>query len=216
MKREIHHGDALEWLKKTGVVPGASFVTSLPDFTELPNLSLEEWKAWFVDAAALVLASCPEEGVVIFYQRDQKNSGTWVDKGYLVQKAAERMGHKQLWHKIVCRARAGSATFGQPGFSHLLCFSRTLLADVAKSTADVLPLAGDQTWARGMGLLACEAACRFILEQTSTRTVVDPFCGHGSVLAVANDMGLDAIGVEKGRKRAARAQELQVKNGVLL
>jgi tRNA G10 N-methylase Trm11 len=39
-------------------------------------------------------------------------------------------------------------------------------------------------------------------------TIVDPFCGMGSVLAVANAHGLAAIGVEKSRRRAARARKL--------
>ena len=60
-----------------------------------------------------------------------------------------------------------------------------------------------------MGVQACLAACRFVLEQTETRTVVDPFCGHGTVLAVANFLGLQAIGVELGRKRAEKARALQ-------
>jgi hypothetical protein len=215
-QRTIHHAEALAWLGEQGVIAGASFVTSLPDFSEFPKLSLDEWKVWFTDAAARVLLACPPDGVIIFYQRDQKQAGTWVDKGHLVQKAAERTGHAQLWHKIVCRARPGCATFGQPGFSHLLCFSQGVRAEVGLSTPDVLPLAGEQTWTRGMGLLACEVACRFILDQTQTRTVVDPFCGHGTVLAVANDLGLDAVGVELGRKRAERARELEVKDGVLV
>jgi tRNA G10 N-methylase Trm11 len=40
--------------------------------------------------------------------------------------------------------------------------------------------------------------------------VVDPFCGLGSVLAVANSMGLDAIGVEIVAKRARRARGLRI------
>jgi hypothetical protein len=39
--------------------------------------------------------------------------------------------------------------------------------------------------------------------------VVDPFCGVGTMLAVANGHGLDAIGVELSRRRAARAMKLQ-------
>jgi hypothetical protein len=213
--RIIHHADALQWLEEQAPLANASFVTSMPDFSEFNKLTLEEWKAWFTRTAALVLSRCVDEGVVIFYQRSGKRDGAWVDKAYLVQKAAEQTGHAQLWHKIVCRARAGSTTFGQPGYSHLICFSKSVRAPIESSTPDVLPLAGEQTWTRGMGLLACEAACRFILEQTVTRTVVDPFCGHGTVLAVANELGMNAIGVEKGRKRAERAQALQVRNGVI-
>ena len=40
-------------------------------------------------------------------------------------------------------------------------------------------------------------------------TVVDPFCGTGSVLAAANAIGLEAIGVELSRRRAARARKLE-------
>jgi tRNA G10 N-methylase Trm11 len=59
-----------------------------------------------------------------------------------------------------------------------------------------------------MGIDACLAACRYVLANTSTRTIVDPFCGHGTVLAAANELGLKAIGVELGRKRARRALRL--------
>ena len=61
-----------------------------------------------------------------------------------------------------------------------------------------------------MGVNACLLACRFIMENTKTRTVVDPFCGHGTVLSVANQLGLDAIGIELGRKRAERARVLNI------
>jgi hypothetical protein len=184
-------------------------VTSLPDYSEFPGFSLQEWKTWFVEAAALVLRACPDEGVVIFYQTDLKHDGQWVDKGYLCQKAAEQSGHALLWHKVVCKAPAGQASFGRPGFSHLLCFSKGVRAAVAHSTADVLLSAGEVTWTRGMGVEACLQACRFILKETFTRTVVDPFCGHGTVLAVANALGLHAIGVDLGEKRARKARGLQ-------
>jgi hypothetical protein len=63
-------------------------------------------------------------------------------------------------------------------------------------------------WSQAMGLAACKLACEYVLSHTVTRTVVDPFCGQGSVLAVANGLGLDAVGVEVGRKRAQRARTL--------
>lgn len=208
-KRIIHRDDALAWLaKRNPECAEASFITSLPDCSEFPALSLEEWKSWFVEAAALVLSSTPDHGVAIFYQSDIKHEGIWVDKAYLIQKAAERTGHPLLWHTIVCRKPAGTITFGRPAYSHLLCFSKGVKFDVAKSTASVLPDAGETTWARGMGTNACLAACRFVLEQTTTRTVIDPFCGHGTVLAVANFLELRAVGVELGEKRAGKARKL--------
>jgi len=209
-RRTVHCADALAWLEAQGPLAGCSLITSLPDASEFPSLSLAEWKAWFVRAAGLVLSRCPDEGVTIFYQTDVKKEGAWVDKGYLCLKAAEALGHELLWHKVVCRRPPGTITFGRPAYSHLLCFSRGVRVDLGRSTADVLPEAGDVTWTRGMGVRACLAACRFVEQNTSTRTVVDPFCGHGTVLAVANALGLEAVGVELSRKRAKKARALRV------
>ena len=78
----------------------------------------------------------------------------------------------------------------------------------AHSFADVIPELGKMPWARAMGTRACHEACKFLLAHTPCRTVVDPFCGIGTLLAVANQHGLDAIGVEISGKRARRAQAL--------
>ena len=207
MKRDVHCRDAVGWLQEQPTLKGCSFVTSLPDVSEVP-LKFDAWTAWFVDTAALILSKVPPDGVALFFQTDIKRSGVWVDKGYLVQKGAERQGAGLLWHKVVCRAPPGKVTFGRPAWAHLLCFAPTLRLEPGQSTADVLPETGHMTWARAMGLNACEVACRFIRERTSTRTVVDPFCGVGTALAVANRMGLDAIGVELNRKRAEKARAL--------
>lgn len=209
-KREVYCEDALSWLQAREVLSGCSIVTSMPDASEFPSLGLAEWKDWFVRAASLTLSRCPDDGVTIFYQTDVKEDGAWVDKGYLCQKAAEQAGHELLWHKIVCRAPAGNVTYGRPAYSHILCFSRGVRVEIQRSTADVLPQAGEVTWTRGMGVQACLLACRFVLENTRTRTVVDPFCGHGTVLAVANSLGMDALGVELGPKRARKARNLSL------
>ncbi|WP_225413179.1 site-specific DNA-methyltransferase [Stigmatella hybrida] len=212
-KRTVACAEAVAWLTAQGVLAGCSAVTSLPDVSEFPALTLAGWKQWFIQAAALVMAKVPPEGVAIFYQTDVKHEGTWVDKGYLVSRAAEEAGCEMLFHKVVCRRPAGTVTFGRPAYSHLLGFSRGVRLDLSKATADVLPEAGEVTWTRGMGVQACLAACRFIQEHTATRTVVDPFCGHGTVLAVANVLGLDAVGVELSRKRAKKARALYLTPG---
>ncbi len=208
--RTVHCADALAWLESQPVLAGCSFITSLPDVSELPELSLDAWKAWFVRSAGLVMSRCPDDGVAIFYQTDIKPQGVWVDKGYLVSKAAEALGLELLWHKIVCRKPPGTITFGRPSYAHMLCFSRGVRSDLSKATPDVLPELGEMTWTKAMGVAACVAACRFVLANTATRTVVDPFCGRGTALAVANALGLDAIGVELSRKRARQAKNLKL------
>jgi hypothetical protein len=65
-------------------------------------------------------------------------------------------------------------------------------------------------WSRAMGVDACRLACRYLIENTQTRVVVDPFCGKGTVLAVANGMGLDAVGVELSSKRRKTARALVI------
>jgi hypothetical protein len=211
-KRVVHHADAIAWLKEQSMLDGCSIITSLPDISEFPKMSLDEWKIWFVDTAALVLSKCSEEGITLFYQSDIKRDGIWVDKGFLCQQAAEKIGHELIAHKIICRAPTGTNTFVSPGYSHLLCFSKALRPDISKSLPDVLPEAGEVTWMRGMGTKACELACRMVMSFTNSRTIVDPFCGHGTILAVANEFGLDAIGVELKLKHSKTAETLDIKN----
>lgn len=173
-------------------------------------MTLDAWRRWFVEAAGLVLSRVPEDGVAVFYQTDIKVDRRWIDKGYLVQRAAEESGHALLWHKVVCRLPAGTATPGRPGWAHLLCFSRAVLPDLSRATADVLPTLGAMTWSRAMGLDAARMAVRFIRTQTRSHTVVDPFCGVGTALAAANEVGLHAVGVELGAKRARKARTLDL------
>jgi hypothetical protein len=209
-RRTVHCGDALTWLEHNPLPPDCSLVTSLPDRSEFPELTHQGWEDWFVEAASCLLRSCPEQGVVVFYQSDLRSPQGWTDKGFLCQQAARRMGVPLLWHKIVCRVEPGCPSFGRPGYSHLLCFSPALQLPLERSFADVLPRAGRASWQRGMGLDVCRFVCRFLRRQTSTRTIVAPFCGQGLLLAVANAEGLDAIGIERSPSRARRAGDLRL------
>lgn len=208
--RAVHCADAFAWLAQNPLPPLSALITSLPDSSELPSLGFEAWREWFSATTALLLEKLEPESVGIFFQTDVKREGTWVDKGYLCQRGAERAGAALLWHKVVCRAPAGTATFGRPAYAHLLCFSKSLRLEPGRSTADVLPRLGEMTWSRAMGIEACRAACDFVRRETKATTIVDPFCGVGTVLAVANRYGLDAVGVELSKKRAEKAVTLVV------
>jgi hypothetical protein len=208
--RTVHHGDAVQWLRAAGTLVGASVITSLPDVSELPALGIDGWRRWFEEAALLTMQSVPDEGVAIFFQSDVKRSGLWIDKGALVSRAAERAGMALLFHKIVCRKPPGTLTRGRASYSHLLGFARVLRPTLRNATPDVLPDGGLQPGVKSMGVLACVDACRFVIAETTTRTVVDPFCGWGTVLAVANALGLDAIGVDVSARMCKRARRLAV------
>jgi hypothetical protein len=206
--RTVHQGDGVAWLDATPLPSDHAIVTSMPDHSELPTLGVEGWKRWFIATAELACRRVADESVAIFFQTDVKHEGRWIDKSFLVSLGAERADSHLLWHKIACRAPVGSTTFGRPAYAHLLCFSRALRLASGQSSADVLPSVGAMPWARAMGVDACRAVTGFLRAHTACTTIVDPFCGVGTMLAVANAEGFDAIGVELSRKRAERARAL--------
>src|SRR5688500_20262747 len=106
-RRRIIQADALAWLPENPATLGTSVVTSLPDVSELRELGFEAWRQWFITAARAVLKWVPANGVAIFFQSDIRYQGFWVDKGYLVMRAAESEGASLVWHKIVCRKPPG-------------------------------------------------------------------------------------------------------------
>jgi len=208
--RVIHQAEAVAWLKARGTLAGASVVTSLPDVSELPNLDFEGWCCWFEDSAAVVMGSVPPEGVAIFFQSDIRHAGHWVDKGAMVARGAERVGGHLLFHRIVCRLPAGTLSSGRATYSHLLGFAPVRRPQSGRPRADVIPDAGFVPGKKAMGVNACLEACRFVLQETPTRTIVDPFCGWGTVLAVANALGMDAVGVDLSARMCRRARVLNL------
>ncbi|QDV06163.1 hypothetical protein Poly30_16680 [Planctomycetes bacterium Poly30] len=208
--REVHCADALEWLPTNPLSDDCALLTSLPDLSEFRRTTIDEWVAWFDAAAEAVLRATPDGSVAMFYQSDVRLDGRWIDKGYLVQRAAERTGDSLQWHRIVCRAPAGTPTGRRPGYAHLLCFSRGFRAPEADGAPDVVPEMGSMIWSRATGTAACEFALEWLRQHTKARVVVDPFCGHGTVLAIANRLGLGAIGVERSPGRAKKARQLQL------
>lgn len=205
--REIIQAEALGWLSAHPAAPGTSVITSLPDVSEMPERGLIGWQSWFVEAARAVLRWTPEPGLVLFFQSDIRAAGAWIDKGYLVQRAAEAEQRTLLWHKIVCRHPPGTITHGRASYSHLLCFAHAPRL-VTHPGPDVLPDAGYRPWSKAMGVEACRLACRFLREASETTLVVDPFCGHGTALAVANHYGFDALGIELSTRKVRAAKRL--------
>lgn len=209
-QRVVECADAIPWMRARGVMPGACAVTSLPDVSEV-NLALPAWRTWFLSAVQLVIDAVPAESAALFFQSDIKRDGAWIDKGALVTRAAEDAGACILFHKIVCRRPVGMLTYGRPGFTHLIAVSRVMRCPDVLPIPDVIADAGAQKWVRAMGVRAAAHAVRFAREQVGATCVFDPFCGVGTVLAVANALGLDALGVEMSRKRAEQARALRVR-----
>ncbi|HEY2743404.1 MAG TPA: SAM-dependent methyltransferase, partial [Polyangia bacterium] len=167
------------------------------------------WRRWFVAAAEAAMGCVDDDGVAVFFQSDIRRHGVWIDKGALVAAAAVDAGMTLLFHKIVCRVPPGTATSGRASYGHLIGFGRSARPS-RRATADVLPDGGFRPGPRAMGVNACIEACEVVRRDTPTRTVVDPFCGWGTVLAVANAVGLDAIGVDSSARMCKKARSLQL------
>jgi hypothetical protein len=208
-KRQVECADAIPWMEARGRIEGACAVTSLPDVSEL-GTTLDKWRPWFLDAVRRVIDAVPDGSAALFFQSDIKRDGAWIDKGALVTRAAEDAGARILFHKVVCRRPPGTLTHGRPGFTHLIAVSRTMKCPDVLPIPDVVADAGAQKWVRAMGVRAAAHAVRFAQEQVGAKLIFDPFCGVGTVLAVANRLGLDALGIEKSRKRCEQARALTV------
>lgn len=197
--------DALQWLQDKRDV--GAIVTSLPDAEEI-GLDVTAWEAWFTRAVGLSVAAASASAPAIFYQTDRKAAGSLYSKAALVIAAAQGAGARVLWHKIVLRRDVGMIDIHRPGYTHLIAVS--LQGKPGKPTPDVIGR-GRMIYPNAMGLNAAAFAVRFARQ--SSGTIVDPFCGRGTVPAVAEAMGLDAIGVDIDQAQCDHAQRLKLKEG---
>lgn len=213
--RKVHCTDAIPWMRARGPIAGACAVTSLPDVSEL-NLPLLAWREWFLNAVQLVLHSVEDNRAALFFQSDIKHENVWIDKGAMVIRAAEDAGAQVLFHKIVARRQPGLLTYGRPGYTHLIAVSRRLTCPDVLPIPDIIVDPGRQPWVRAMGIRAAAHAIRFARDHARASLIFDPFCGVGTTLAVANALGLDALGLEKSRKRSEQSRTLSFDSAELV
>lgn len=224
--------DAVAWMEamsERGLPEGSCVVTGVPDIHEVDpegKMGIDGYQKWFQRIVELVLTRIPEGSLAIFMQTDVKlqnensavarlgNGGgyywRWVDKAYLAIAAAERVpGARLLWHKIIFSGIVGGGggrNSAVAGYTHFLCFTTGAEPEPLASFPfpDVLRK-GLSTWVSGSGAQALEEVCT-CLHARGCKLVVDPFCGEGAVLAVANALGMEALGVEISKKRAKLAR----------
>ena len=225
--REIICDDAIMWLEDLDDDSIASSVfTSLPDISEVPEVTTgykdldryAVYKDWFTDVAALVFRKMAMGSYAIFLQSDvrvivgnQSELDHWMDKGSLLSRAADREGCKLMWHKICLpwdKITRESQSTGRPQYSHLLCFAKgqhVSFRSGAFCAPDVFDR-GEMLWQRGIGVDAAFMGLTFLQEIVQADRVLDPFCGVGTICALANAMGMDSTGVELSHKRCRKAQ----------
>ena len=172
-------------------------------------------RSWqLTQAARLIFSSCHPSTLVIFLQTDISSAGRWIDKAALLCREAEALNVSLLWHKItfepaaVAASRRGAAA----DYGHLLCF---LTAPHRENYACLLPdllVRGKKIYAQGMGVEVMKEVLTWLRKaQPCLELVVDPFCGRGTILALANQLGLEALGVDLDANcaRAARRLDLE-------
>lgn len=201
-KREVICADSLPWLAQRPHSLDA-IVTGLPDLAEMEGMLPDSYAAWFIEAVGHCLRAVRPEGYAIFCQTDRKLAGHLLSKAAMCFEAASRRKAFLVWHKIVLRRKVGAVDFFRPGFCHLMCFSK--LGTAGRAGPDVFtpePL----SWANGMPITAIRYAVEFA-GRNAPATIVDPFCGIGTVLAIAGDLGLDATGIDISEDMCAQARE---------
>jgi DNA modification methylase len=201
--RKVYCTDSLQWLQ------GKKFkaiITSLPDLSEL-KLSLNSYTEWLTRATTVLMNSVDENGCIIFYQTNRKLNGNLIDKEFLISNVFFQNSYKKIFQKVILRRQPGVIDLYRPSYSKMFCFSKKITS--GPPSPDVI-YTGKMVTSCAMGIDACETAIDFVLKKIQTDTVIDPFCGAGTVLAVANKKGLHAIGVDISKAMVSAARKLQV------
>ncbi|EGC30060.1 hypothetical protein DICPUDRAFT_50950, partial [Dictyostelium purpureum] len=217
--RDVYCMDAVQWLNNNAIDPNTSVITSLPDITEVSGFTLEQYKQWFTNTVQLIASKLSDNNVGIVYQTDIKYHWKhdrslieeYIDKGYLAMKGIEAAGCKVVWHKIMAASDLTKMiiTKNKSSFTHMICFAKQPTNIKYQDNTPDINTRGDMVWSRAMGLNACEISTSYV-RGIGSHTVLDPFCGKGSVLAVANVYGLNGIGIDLSTSKFRNSFNLQL------
>lgn len=200
-KREVVVADALEWLGEyeRGKPKAEALVVVLPDSAEV-DMAVGDWLPWFRGAALSCFGAVERGNPVVFGQTDRLTGGQWIDKAGIIADAATMTGHRLTWHKIALRRDPEKIDLHRPTYSHILAYG----GRPGSRTPDVIH-AGRPLWRDGIGVRTAEFVMSWLYQQ-GVKTVINPFCGRGTLLAAANEKGLDAFGcdLDEGRANVAR------------
>ena len=207
MTREILHADALEWCRDH---PGlGAVVTSIPDpdnmLTSDGTPPDDPW-AFFRDCVRAAMTAAADDAPVVFRQTDRRSDGT-ISKARLVMETATAGDRRLLWHKIALQQEPGTTNLRRPTYAHVLAFAREGVGPGTR-WPDVWD-AGSRLYANGMGLETAERVVTFAADYD--QTIVDPFCGMGTVPLMADALGHRGIGVDLDREMVDHARKVRLK-----
>ena len=206
MSRKIVCSDAHKWLSKNKAKI-FNVVTGIPDHGELGGINLDEYLKFLKKSATLIFNNSHTDGYVIFIQTDRKIAGKWIDKSTIINTIAEKLGWQLKWHKIVLQREIGKCDIHRPSYSHMLCYS--VNAGPGEVTQDVFPVSS-KIYANGTPLIAANFAVDFVKRYSPFKSLVDPFVGQGTVVALAHARGLDAIGIDIDPQQCLLAEQCQL------
>lgn len=207
MSREIINADAVKWLSEQPDKSLDNIVTGICDMNEMGlKDDIDKYLRFFRSTTALILQKV--KGYAIFIQTDRKYNKSWIDKSYHLTDVALGMNYKMLWHKIVLRRNVDATDLHRPTYSHMLCFS--INGNPGAATPDVIPVS-KSLYENGTPFEAAKRAIEFIkVNNKKGTTIIDPFVGKGTIIAMANAFGLDAIGIDIDPKQCQTAENCRI------
>lgn len=195
--------DAFEWLLANR--DQGSILTSLPDASEIGLTDLNKYDDWVRRAATEIFASASEGCPVIFIQTDRRKDGRQFSKANLLINIAQEQGWFLLWHKIELTAEVGKSNLYRPTFRNMICFGRGKMS-AGQATPDVVAKS-KRLYDMAFGFEAARACLEFC--KKFSNHVLDPFCGYGTVLHVAEELGMNSVGVDIDPKCCEAAQNFK-------
>jgi hypothetical protein len=195
LPKSIICADAIEWLKSNTC---DAVFTSPPDAEEIEK-TLEDWEIWFRNAISLCFKA--SSGPVVFYVTDRKSGGRIYSKAGTIFSEAATYGAIPAWHKICLCRDVGQTDIHRPTFTHLLAFN----GSPGKASPDVIQR-GKTVYKNGTGLVAARVGVEWIKKQAES--ITDPFCGQGTIPAVAEAFGVSATGIDIDELQCKKARAL--------
>lgn len=193
--------DAFDYLKE---FKQKAIITSLPDMDEI-NMDIPEWTKWITRACIQLAAALDDDGIIFFYQTNRKHKGYLIDKSWMITNCFYFLGYKKIHEKIVLKQKVNTVSLFRPAHSKIFSFSKKLTS--GKGVPEVFDT-GKMLYKNAMGYNAAKSCVNYIKKHVDTDTILDPFCGQGSVLKIANDMGMNAIGIDILKEQCKLAKKL--------
>lgn len=206
MSRNIICTDSLKWLVSQPDNSLPNVVTGICDQDEMDGYNMDQYKDFFANVASLIFQKLKPGCYAIFIQTDRKWQKQWLDKSFVLTNIARSHGYKTVWHKIVLHRGVDSTHLQRPTYAHMLCYSRD--GTTGAATPDVLSV-GKKLYKNGTPVNAATVALEFIKRYSRNNTVLDPFVGQGTIPAIANKLGLNAVGIDIDKNQCNKAELLE-------